>query len=226
MTIEINPGSIAVIVLSIVFGFIFGLAKKQDHKKNLVFFKLVWEKGFTAVNEQHNFVKPKLFRGPPTDIMPDNAFSFLKKRRGVITFLSQKRNVKIFNYSYTTRSGRNNHTYHYFCFLFTAEKDLPAVEIRSENFIDKVLSPIYSKDIPIPANTEWSKKYLVSGGDEQTVQNLITPFFIEHFQSSKYSFFTSGNQFLLIYDKRQSHNIDEQLNMIEDGLAICKIFEK
>ena len=175
------------------------------------------------MNEQHQFVKPKLFHGPPTDVMPENSFSFLKKSRSTISFLSKKGDAQVFNYTYTVQSGKNSQTYHYLCFLYKAQKKLPEVEIRSENFFDKLIKPIYSKDIPIPADSEWSKRFLVKGKNEVAVQNFITPSFIERFQSPKYSFFTSGNQFLLTYNKTQSHNVDEQLKMIDDGVAISKI---
>jgi hypothetical protein len=89
--------------------------------------------------------------------------------------------VMIFDFSYTTGSGKNRTTHRRTVCVFElpTERHLPCVVIRPEGFFDKVASAIGFNDIDFES-VEFSRKFFVKGKDRRFAYDLVHPRMMEY----------------------------------------------
>lgn len=84
--------------------------------------------------------------------------------------------ARLFDYQYTTGSGKNSSTYSQTvaAFLLT-QASLPVFRLRPEGFFHKLAEALGFKDIDFDGFPEFSENYHLSGADEEAVRRLFNP---------------------------------------------------
>ena len=96
---------------------------------------------------------------------------------------SESLNWKIFDYKYTTGSGkhRTTHSQTVFC-AYLEDYFLPKFSLAPEYFFHKWGNVFGFDDIDFPDFKEFSDKYLLNGPNEQEIRTLFKPKIIKYFE--------------------------------------------
>ena len=91
----------------------------------------------------------------------------------------------VFDYSYRTGSGKNQHTHRQTVFYATSGQfDLPTFSLRPEHFLHRFATMLGYQDIDLTARPEFSRLYLLRGEDEMrvlaTFNDVVAEFFEQH----------------------------------------------
>ncbi|HCC47453.1 MAG TPA: hypothetical protein DEQ38_04965 [Elusimicrobia bacterium] len=99
-----------------------------------------------------------------------------RKATNLIKFSASGGNISVFDYRYTTGSGKNSHSHTFTLALIEGVRpQVPQFELKPESFIYKIGEAIGFKDIDLPAFPEFSDKYRLTGPDEAAVHMFFTP---------------------------------------------------
>ncbi len=83
--------------------------------------------------------------------------------------------VMLFDYAYTTGSGKNRSTHHQtVAFLQSDGLDLPEFVARPEGLFDKIGQVFGYQDIDLPLHPEFSRRYILRGADESRIRAFFT----------------------------------------------------
>jgi hypothetical protein len=110
--------------------------------------------------------------------------------------------TSVFDYWYTTGSGKNSHTYMQTVVAFTIDVGLPVFELRPEGFFDRIGDRFTHGDIDLESNPEFSNRYLLRGPQEAKIRELFTPSllsFLEQISPEKKWHFEGDGQTLVLY---------------------------
>lgn len=91
---------------------------------------------------------------------------------------------ELFDYRYTTGSGKNQQTHRYGIVVGQASMAFPLLRMRPEGFFDKLAAAVGFDDIDFESD-EFSRRYLVKCGDRKQAYDLIHPQMIEFLLSIK-----------------------------------------
>lgn len=96
--------------------------------------------------------------------------------------LAGKIDLALFDYSYTTGSGKSRQTHRQTVAAFRVDgMGLPGFEMRPEEFFHKIGSLFGYQDIDFPESSAFSKKYLLRGKDEPAIRSVFGPAVLNHF---------------------------------------------
>ena len=92
--------------------------------------------------------------------------------------------ISIFDYRYTTGSGKSTHTTKLTLAALESKRlRIPAFTLRPENFLDKIGGLLGLQDIDFADNPEFSKSFVLKGSEEEKIQKLfnrpLQDFFLE-----------------------------------------------
>jgi hypothetical protein len=93
--------------------------------------------------------------------------------------------VMVFDYTYTTGSGKNRRTHHQtVAFLQSDALDLPEFVARPEGLFDKIGQVFGYQDIDLPLHPEFSRRYILRGADEGRIRDAFTADVARHFEAN------------------------------------------
>ena len=78
--------------------------------------------------------------------------------------------LRIFDYSYTTGSGKHRNHHNYTVALLACGGDIPRFDLKPETLMYKLGEMIGFKDIDLPEFPLFSDKYRLTGPDEERVR--------------------------------------------------------
>jgi hypothetical protein len=82
----------------------------------------------------------------------------------------------VFDYAYTTGSGKSQSTHRQTVALFKLpDGDLPGFEVSPEHVFHRVAGAFGYQDIDFDASPDFSRAYLVRGADEDRVRTVLGP---------------------------------------------------
>jgi len=113
----------------------------------------------------------------------------------------------VFDYKYTTGSGKNQSTRHQTVAAFRAHDDLPSFTLTRETFLHKLISAFGYQDIDLEAHPQFSARYLLRGKEEAAVRAFFHPGLVAFFESPEahdYIVEGGGGWLLLYQDGRRS----------------------
>lgn len=97
-----------------------------------------------------------------------------KKVANVMTGQAGERDVKLFDYKYTTGSGKNSHTWSQTVALFPrAGEGLPDLLLSPENVFHKIGAVFGYQDIDFDTSPDFSSHYLLRGPDEMAIRSAF-----------------------------------------------------
>lgn len=92
--------------------------------------------------------------------------------------------LAIFDYQYTTGSGKNQHTFKTtIVTIESAEITCPPFSLRPENLFDKVGGMLGFQDIDFESHPKFSKLFVLKSSDEKGTREFFKPALLEYFES-------------------------------------------
>ncbi len=89
----------------------------------------------------------------------------------VMTGRSGGRDMKVFDYRYTTGGGKNSHTWNQTVAVYPGvARGLPDFVLAPERFVDRIAQIFGYQDIDFESNPVFSKEYLLRGPDETAIR--------------------------------------------------------
>ena len=127
----------------------------------------------------------------------------------------------LFDYAYTTGSGKHQHTHRQTVALFRLpDVDLPKFEISPENMFHRLAGVFGYQDIDFDASPEFSKAYVVRGVDEVRVRAILGPS-ARHLLERQSGWSTEGGGPLLaIYRSGKRVSAEDLTTFLEDAKKI------
>lgn len=128
------------------------------------------------------------FKSAPGDIHEKyeafSPFGSGRNRRSANLIHGQRGEIRweMFDYRYTTGSGKNKTTHRVGVIVAKVPLMLPRLRIRPEHIFDKLAAAVGFDDIDFES-AEFSRKYHVKGDDRKTAYDLIHPQMIEYLLS-------------------------------------------
>jgi hypothetical protein len=177
------------VVLGIAVG---GLLSSIKRQKDLAAFAQQYGFQFTALagdhHEQYETFEPF-----------DNGHSrssrnLIHGRRGAIDW-------EMFDYKYTTGSGKNKQTHHYGIILAKIDLRLSRMCIRREHFFDKLAGLVGFDDIDFESE-EFSRKFHVKAEDRKFAYDLIHPEMMEYLMAAPPADWQLGGRIAMITRSR------------------------
>lgn len=99
-----------------------------------------------------------------------------KRVTNLMTGRLDDRQVAVFDYHYTTGSGKNQRTSAQTVVLLPASKpSLPDLQMAPENPLYKVMEAFGFQDIDIESSPEFSRRYIVRGADPVAIRAALYP---------------------------------------------------
>jgi hypothetical protein len=93
--------------------------------------------------------------------------------------------VAIFDYQYTTGSGKNRHTRRQTVICIdSTQLNLPAFALRPENFADRIGQWFGFRDLDFETHPKFSSLFLLRGEDEAGIRELFGPGVLEFFENT------------------------------------------
>jgi len=112
--------------------------------------------------------------------------------------------VEVFDYRYTTGSGRSRQTHYFTPLLVHTPWQLGKIIIRPEGFFDKLAAMIGFDDIDLESR-EFNKKFYVKSPDKKYAYDLLHSRAMEHLlRHSGITVETGGRSYLFYYDGKMS----------------------
>lgn len=97
---------------------------------------------------------------------------------------TQSVELDLFDYRYTTGSGKHQTTHTLSVVAFTSPLlDLPPFELGPENFLHRLAGAFGYQDIDFGGYPTFNKKYLLRGQNEKSIRKLFTEPVLNHFEA-------------------------------------------
>ena len=91
----------------------------------------------------------------------------------------------VFDYKYTTGSGKSRHSHRMtVCLLEKPGMLLPRFSLRPENVFHKIGSAVGYQDIDFGSNPVFSRQYLLQGDNEMAIRSLFNPALLAFFEQN------------------------------------------
>jgi hypothetical protein len=135
--------------------------------------------------------------------------------------------VMLFDYQYTTGSGKHKHTSQQtVCFFQSDALTLPEFIVRPEGMFDKIGQVFGSQDIDLPMHPEFSGKFILRGQDESQIRHFFTPDLVRFFEAnSGISMETQLDRFIL-FKPRTKLKPEEWSAWTQKGMQACQIMQQ
>lgn len=129
--------------------------------------------------------------------------------------------VNIFDYCYTTGSGKNSHTHHQTGIGFrSARLSLPKFELKPERWYHKIGSMLGYQDIDFADYPGFSQQYLLRGENEQAVRELFVASVIEYLEMNTGIFVEGSGDRLIVYRAGKRARPEEVKDFLADGFGV------
>jgi hypothetical protein len=137
--------------------------------------------------------------------------------------------VLVFDYRYTTGSGKSSHTHRQTVACFELEGgSLPKFNLRPENLFDKLGSALGYKDINFENRPDFSTRYKLTGENEDEIRRLFTDqamSFYEGLESRNVCTEAGGSQ--LIYYRQGTRAKPEEVRaFLEEARLVFGMFSR
>ena len=147
----------------------------------VIVFYLDWKRGDSLAALAASMGLPFSKDGPEVYFLDSTGLELFKLGRGrkvsnLIEIAVPSGQLQVFDYKYTTGSGKNARTYKFTLALFSCGKcAIPEFDLKPETLIYKIGEVVGFKDIDLPAFPVFSDKYRLTGPDEAAVRMFFNP---------------------------------------------------
>jgi hypothetical protein len=143
------------------------------------------------------------------------------KATNVMTRTDRDVETLLFDYAYTTGSGKHQSTHRQTVALFQfPDGDLPKFEVSPEALMHRIAGLFGYDDIDFDASPEFSKLYLVRGSDEMRVRAVLGPSSRHALERSPGWSVEGASRALAVYRGSKRVNPDELSVFLEEAKQI------
>lgn len=133
--------------------------------------------------------------------------------------------IRIFDYSYTKSSGKRSRTYRQSVVAFDMPaRNLTKFSLRPETLFHKLGSVIGFKDINFQDHPEFSKRFHLTGKDEQAIRELFTIDLIHFLEARGKLAVEADGQSMIVYKSGSRSKAQEIPQFLEEALEVCNQF--
>lgn len=146
-----------------------------------VVYYLDWKRGNTLAALAASMGLPFSKDGPELYFLENTRLEIFnlgrsRKASNLIEIAVPSGQLQVFDYKYTTGSGRSSHTHQFTLALCSCGKcDIPHFDLKPETLMHKIGEAVGFKDIDLPAFPVFSDKYRLTGPDEAAVHMFFNP---------------------------------------------------
>lgn len=109
-----------------------------------------------------------------------------RKMRNVMKAATELAQLTIFDYQYTTGSGKNSHTHRHTIVAMQSDSlDLPSFTLRPEGLFDKIGAAIGFQDIDFDHHPGFSKSFVLKGDNEHAIRRFFDEEMLKMFAERK-----------------------------------------
>jgi len=149
-----------------------------------------------------------------------------KRARNVLERDSHNIRCSIFDYSYTVHSGNSTSTYTQSVLCFRSPLlRLPYFILRPETVFDKIGSLVGMKDFDFDDTPEFSKKYVLSGEDEDEVRMAFNQELRRYFETHPHMHMEAKDDKLIIYRNARRIKPVEMREKLEIAFEIFNLLK-
>lgn len=149
-----------------------------------------------------------------------------KVMKNVIFGSTDYATISIFDYQYTTGSGKNKSTHQFSVVAMTSDQlNIPSFSLRPENFFDFFGSALGFQDIDFDRHPHFSKMYVLKGPDEQAIRDFFNDEVLDFFTHLNGISF-EGEVGRFIYFVRGRKKTEQLQELMNDGYSIYTTLAK
>jgi len=132
-------------------------------------------------------------------------------------------NLGIFDYQFTTGSGKNSTTWKQTVVYFNSPMlNLPQFAMRPQSFFHKIGKMFGYQDIDFDTNPVFSDNFILQGADEAGVRALFTPELLTFFEGRTGISLEGQGAHLIFYRHNNRAKPDKIRELMNEGFAIFK----
>jgi hypothetical protein len=148
-----------------------------------------------------------------------------RKIRNVIRGASHGAAVALFDYQYTTGSGKHAHIHRRTVLLFETERlRLPFFTLRPQGLFHKLAAAFGNRDIDFDAHPVFSDAYLLRGSDESQVRDLFSEEVLSFYERRENLCTEGAGQQLVFYRGNRREEPERMERFLEEGLKVLDLF--
>jgi hypothetical protein len=133
--------------------------------------------------------------------------------------------LKLFDYRYTTGSGKNSHTWAQTVILLRSPRlRLPPFTLKPENILHKIGSVLGYQDIDFDTHPTFSSKYCLRGTLEDEVRTAFAPHVLDFFAHNHHLTLEGAHGEMLFYKAARRSKPEDLRSFIDDGLRVYALF--
>ncbi len=146
-----------------------------------------------------------------------------KQVRNLMTGRLDDQQVALFDYRYTTGSGKHQHTHSQTVVLLPrAKMSLPDLQLAPENALVRIAEVFGYQDIDLESSPEFSRRYIVRGADEAAIRAALYPGAASHFAQHEGWTVELKSGSVAIYRANRRPKPEDIRMFIEDALAAAR----
>ncbi len=201
-----------VIVSLVILGFVYSRYLEKKRTEGLS--KLAEEMGLSFFPLGNGDLQSRL-----------SSFELFNQGRGrqltnLITGETEEVRISIFDYRYTTGSGKQQSTHKQTIAALESNKlSVPPFSLRPENFFDKVGSLLGFKDIDFEDHPVFSAMFVVKGPDQVAIKAFFDPSLLDFF-AQRPNIMVEGNSGRLVYYRPGIRKPDEIQNLLGEAYKV------
>ncbi|NQU98942.1 hypothetical protein HQ533_05755 [Candidatus Woesearchaeota archaeon] len=217
---EFLPFSPFLFVL-VIIALVFGLAYYFDKKRRQAMSEEAVRIGFSFEPKgDDGFVEKLLVFKSFKKGHRHRAKNVLKGRRNSLSW-------SIFDYRYSVGYGKHSRTYNQTVAMVNLGIMAPSFYLTKGSFLHKLGSTFGYRDIDFESNPEFSKKYYLSGQDEQAIRKLFSSNILNFFGSVevKFTVEAEGDKLVVFRPNKKVKPVEID-DYIQDASKIVTVFQR
>lgn len=148
-----------------------------------------------------------------------------RKTKNMIHGDTDEVELGIFDYQFTTGSGKNSHTYRQTVVCFrSSQLKLPHFEMRPQHFFHAIGKVFGYQDIDFDTHPVFSKNFVLRGSDEEAVRRLFTTDVLSYLEGKTGISVEAQGEFLVFYRGSKRAKAAEIRALMEEGFDLFGYF--
>ena len=133
--------------------------------------------------------------------------------------------VAIFDYSYTTGSGKNRRTWQQTVIGFEFDEPrLPRFTVRPENIFHRIGQWFGYRDINFETHPRFSKQFVLRAENEDAVRDFFTDNVLEYYEESPGTCTEAAGGRLVYYRASLRRPPEQARDLLEEGFRVLALF--